>query len=251
MKNHSAIELEAPEKQYIFVGAIYSIICFFTLPFLLLLFSDGLHNDSRVLSWFEIAFHLMNLFVVGMLYKEFLEESLLNLQLNKDRAISVIAITVGLMLGIGLIWHFLYLFTGILGLELAAFGTVPLSEMDIFRLSGLVVLANPVFGTLCMVVVVPVVTCCLYYALGFGPFYNIRPWLGYLVVCAAVAFPRICCAVTFWDPYEELMLYLAQLPVHLVSCWAYKKTGTIWTPIIAHMIANLIACIAFLLAYKL
>lgn len=245
------VELEAPEKQYVITGAIYSIACFFSLPFLFLLVSDGFHNDIGALSWFEIAFHILNFVVIGKLFKEYLSDSLLALQLHKDTVITVTAITVGVMLGIGLLWHFLYLFTGNEALYLAAFGVIPLSEMDILTLSGHVVITNPVFGTLCMTLLVPVITGCLYYAIGFTPFYNIKPWLGYLVVSLAVAFPRICNAMTYWIPEEELVLYVAQLPVHLVSCWAYRKTDTVWTPIIAHMIVNLIGAVVLIVLYGL
>lgn len=243
------VELEAPEKQYVITGAIYSIVCFFSLPFLLLIFKTGFENDLKALSWFDIVFHLLNFAVVARLFKEYLSDSLLNMQLHKDEVISVVAISVGLMVGIGLAWHFLYLFCGIETFWLAGFGTVPASEMNLFTLSGQLVSVNPIFGTLCMVLLVPVTVSCLFYAIGFAPFYNIRPWLGYLMLCAAVAFPRICNALSGWVPEQQMVLYLAQLPVHLVACWAYKKTDTVWAPIIAHMITNLIASLAFIIMY--
>lgn len=243
------VELEAPEKQYVITGAIYSIVCFFSLPFLFFIFSTGFHDDFFALSWFEIAFHILNFIVIFRLFGEYLSDSLLNMQLHKDEFISVTAIAVGLMVGTGLIWHFLYLITGNELLSLAAFGTIPLSEMDILTLSGNVVYYNPIFGTLCMVALVPVVTSCLYYASGFVPFYNIRPWVGYLVLCFAVFFPRLCNIFSGWDSTTELVLYVAQLPVHLVACWAYKKTDTVWAPIAAHMITNVIASLAFIIFY--
>lgn len=251
MKTHLPVELEAPPVSHMIVGAIYSLVCFFSLPFLFLLFSGGFGDNLFALSWFEIAFHLLNFLVIFFLFREYLQDSLLNMQLNKDSFISVTAIAVGVMVIIGIVWHFLYLFTGFDVLYLAAFGTVPLSEMDILTLSGHVVVSNPIFGTLCLVLIVPVITGCLYYAIGFVPFFNIRPWLGYLAICAVVAFPRICNAVTLWDPVEETMLYIAQLPVHLTSCWAYQKTDTVWAPIAAQMIVNLIASVVLIAMYAL
>jgi hypothetical protein len=249
MKNMLRQELEAPEKQYVITGAIYSVACFFSLPFLMLLFKTGLENNLVALSWFDIAFHVLNFVVVFKLFREYLSDSLLTMQLNKDTFISVTAITVGVMVGIGIFWHFLYLFTGIEMLWLAGFGTIPMSEMNLFTLTGQLVCVNPVFGTLCMVALTPVTVSCLFYAIGFVPFYNIRPWLGYLVVCAAVAFPRVCNALSGWIPEQQVVLYLAQLPVHLIACWSYKKTDTVCAPIAAHMISNFIAGVVMNIVY--
>lgn len=249
MKFRTRIELEAPPVSHVIVSVIYSLICFFSLPFIFLLISNGYYNNLFALSWFEIAFHLLNFAVIFFLFREYLTDSLLNMQLHRESFISVTAIAVGLMIGFGIVGHFLFLFTGNQVLYLAAFGTLPLSEMDILTLSGHVVISNPIFGMLCMVLVVPVITSCLYYAVGFVPFYNIRPWLGYLVLCAVVAFPRICNAATYWDPVEEIALYVAQLPVHLTCCWAYQKTDTVWAPIVAQMITNLIAGIVLIVMY--
>lgn len=249
MRNMIQPELEAPEKQYVITGAIYSIACFFSLPFVFALFSGGLHDNVKALSWFEIVFHVLNFIVVVSLFREYLSDSLLNMQLNKEQVITFVAITAGLLLGIGLLWHFAYLFTGNELLVLAAFGTIPLSEMDILMLSCDVVYGAPLFGTICMVVLVPVITSCLYYAIGFAPFFNIRPWLGYLTLCFAVFFPRFCNIFSGWDTATELVLYAAQLPVHLISAWGYRKTNTLWTPIIAQMIANLAGCLLMIIFY--
>lgn len=249
MKNILRPELEAPEKQYVITGAIYSVVCFFSLPFIFMLFSGGLYDNLKAMSWFEIVFHMLNFVVVVSLFREYLSDSLLNLQLNKEQVITFVAITVGLLLGIGLLWHFAFLFTGNQLLSLAAFGTIPLSEMDILTLSGNVIYGAPLFGTICMVVLVPVITGCLYYAIGFAPFFNIRPWLGYLVLCFAVFFPRFCNIFSGWDTATELVLYAAQLPMHLISAWSFRKTNTLWTPIIAQMITNLAGCLLLIVFY--
>lgn len=242
-------ELEAPEKQYVITGAIYSIACFFSLPFILLLFKIGLENNPVALTWFDIVFHVLNFVIIFKLFKDYLSDALLNMQLNQDSFISVTAIAVGIMVGVGLVWHFLFLFTGHEALWLAGFGTIPMSEMNLFTLTGELVVYNPVFGTLCMVLLTPVTVSCLFYAIGFVPFYNIRPWLGYLVVCLAVAFPRVCNSLSGWVVEQQMVLYFAQLPVHLVACWAYKKTDTVCAPIAAHMITNLIASVVMNIVY--
>ena len=83
-------------------------------------------------------------------------------------------------------------------------------------------------------------------AIGFGFFYNIRPWLGWIMVCLAVAFPRLCCGATWWVPEQQWMLYISQLPMHLIACWAYRKMDTVWAPIGALAAVNLGSAILML-----
>lgn len=243
--------LERPETQVIGVTAVYSGICFFWLPFILLLMLDGLQDNIVVISWFEIVFHIVNFALIVGLFKEYLYDALDNLRLHRKVVIRTILIAIGLMLAVMELWFALLQRTQSGIFFLASFGTVPMSEMDLFSLSADVVCANPIFGTLSMVVLTPVTLSCIYYAVGFAPAYNVRPWLGYLVVAAVIAFPRICNATTFWDPTEQLISYLTHLPIQMIACWAYRRTDTIWTPIILHAATNLVACVVLIVMYAI
>lgn len=243
MFRRPAVELEAPPTSHMLCGAICSILCFFTLPFLLWRISDGFHHNPAILSWFEIGFHLLIFLIIYYLFREFLQDSLINMQLNREKFLQTVAIAAGCMLIVGLGWFLLFRYTGIEILALAAYGTFPLTELDVLVLGTDSVVANPIFATACMVLVTPVITGCLYYAIGFAFFYNIRPWLGWLVVCLATAFPRFCCGSTWWVPEQQMMLYISQLPMHLIACWAYKKMDTVWAPIGALAAVNLASSI--------
>lgn len=243
MFRRPAVELEAPPTSHMLCGAICSILCFFSLPFLLLMISEGFFDNYFVLSWFEIGFHLLIFLIIYFLFREFLQDSLLNMQLNRAEFIKTVATAAGWMLAVGLVWFVLYRYTGNNLLVVAAYGTFPLTELDALILGADSVTANPIFATACMVLVTPVITGCLYYAIGFAFFYNIRPWLGWITVCLAVAFPRICCGSTWWVPEQQWMLYIAQLPMHLIACWAYKKMDTVWAPIGALAAVNLISSV--------
>ena len=239
MFRRPAVELEAPPFSHVLCGAICSALCFFSLPFLLWRISDGFHNNAAVLSWFEIAFHLLIFSIIFFLFREFLQDSLLNMQLNRSEFLKTVAIAAGWMLVVGLGWFLLFRYTGNELLLVAAYGTFPLTELDVLLLSADAVVYNPIFSTACVVLVTPVITGCLYYAIGFAFFYNIRPWLGWIMVCLAVAFPRLCCGATWWVPEQQWMLYISQLPMHLIACWAYRKMDTVWAPIGALAAVNL------------
>lgn len=241
MFRRPAVELEAPPFSHVLCGAICSILCFFSLPFILWRISDGFYNNPFVLSWFEIGFHLLIFLVIFFLFREFLQDSLLNIQLNRTEFIKTVAIASGWMLVVGLLWFVLYKRTGNEMLFVAAFGTFPLTELDVLLLGADVVIANPIFATACMVLVTPVITGCLYYAIGFAFFHNIHPLLGWIMVCLATAFPRLCCGSTWWVPEQQWMLYISQLPMHLIGCWAYRKMDTVWAPIAALAAVNLTA----------
>lgn len=249
MRKKLPVLMDAPETQVIGVTALYSILCFFSLPFILLLLLGGFENNLTAISWYEIVFHVVNFAVMVGLFREYLQDSLDTLRICAKEVVHTIEIAVGLVVGVMLVWFALLRLTDWGMFYIASFGTVPMSEMDLFSLSADVVCANPIFGTLCMVVLTPVTVSCIYYAVGFVPAFNVRPWLGYLVVAAAIAFPRICNAVTYWDPAQQMVSYFAHLPIQLIACWAYRRTDTIWTPIILHAITNLLACGALILMY--
>lgn len=106
--------------------------------------------------------------------------------------------------------------------------SLPIVELDVFAFPRDWVQDVPLWATLCNLLLTPVTTACLFYATGFAPTANRKPWLAYLVVALVLLFPRACNAFNFDSLSIELILYLAQLPIHWAACWAYQKTDTIW-----------------------
>lgn len=251
MRKKMPMLLESPEPQVVGVTALFSILCFFSLPFILMLIMGGFQNNLLVLSWCEIAFHLFNFGVMVSLFKDYLQEALDMLRIHKQKILRTVAVAAVMILAVMILWFYLLSLTRWDIFYIASFGTVPMSEMDLFTLSADVVIANPVFGTLCMVVLTPVTLSCIYYAVGFVPAYNVRPWLGYIVVAAVIAFPRICNAITYWDATQQMVSYITHLPVQLIACWAYRRTDNVWTPIVLHAVTNLVACLLLILVYVL
>ena len=240
--------LDRPETPQIIGSLFYSIIAFFSLPFILLLFMQGSFSDPLVTSIIEIIYHVINCVVAVSIFRTYLVDSFLNVQADTKLFWSTVEICVAAMFiyfyGAGALLHS---DTDSL-LNVAALGTLPLAEMELFTFSGSLNGMNPIFGTICMVFVVPFATSCLYYATVFAPVCTRKPWLAYILMVVFLAFPRFCNGMTYWNPAEEVVLYLTQLPLHLLSCWAYQRTDTIWTPIAAHAIVNAIVCGLNLLA---
>lgn len=237
-------ELDSPGKQQIGVGIIYSVFAFFSMPFLVLLISGGGSSlDIKILSYLELAYHALNFCVFFGILRELLQDSWFMFRLNWKKMFSTIKFAVIAMVGVAYLWYLLYRVTGIELLSIAVYGTLPISEIDILLYSSDLAYCSPVIGLISMVLLSPFVIACAYYAIGFTPAFNVRPWLGYLVVAAVTAIPPICNASTYWDPTVEAVLYFSRLPLHLIACRAYHKTENIWTPIFCLMITNLIACL--------
>lgn len=238
---------DRPETPTVMAGFVYAILSFWTFPFLLLLLINDSLNNSTAVSWCEIAYHGINFVVVISLFRSYLADSFFNVEMNLKPFLRTMAVSVGLMIALVAGALAVYAISGSFAAYSLAFNTLPIAEMELFAMSGNLVYYNPIFGTICLVLIVPFTISLIYYATGFAPACNKHPLRGYLIVALVIAIPRILNAVTFWDPAEELTLYLSQLPFHLIACWAYQKTDTVWAPIFTHMAANLLASILILL----
>lgn len=250
MQKNFPTMLDRPETPQVIISVIYCLLAFFSLPFIMLLLMQGSFDNDAVRSGIEIAYHVINFLVAVFVYREYLGESFLNVQIDVKNFLKTVGICVALMFALA--WTMFRFFTA-LGSEMmltAAMGILPLAEVDLFTLSSWLVLTNPIIGTICLVILAPFTISCLFYSTVFAPICCNRPWLAYLVVALLIAFPRICNGMTYWNPTEELVLYLVQLPMHLMACWSYQKTDTVWAPIAVHASANLLASLLVLLFYR-
>lgn len=238
---------ERPEINNSIAALVYQVVAYYSIPFLLLLLLQGGRDGiKQVAAAVEIGYHGFNFFVALFIFREYLSDTSLSLKQDLKRCMSTIWISVGLIFVVSLVFY--NLFSGSFSLWwLSAHGSLPLTEVELFVLPKDVILTYPVLGTLCMVLLVPITVSCLYYGAVFAPVCYTRPILAYVAMTVFIAFPRYCNAVTFWDPTEQMILYITQLPLHLIACRAYQKTDSIWVPIAIHTIVNFFACALILL----
>lgn len=189
------------------------------------------------------------LFVTLWLFRHYLKDSFFNVQLNPKAFFKTVFLCTDIMLAYFIIFFELARHSNSENMLFAANGTLPLVEMEIFSLSSYLVTVNPVGGLISILIFAPVTMSCVYYASAFAPFCAKRPWLAYLMMAIVLAIPRILSSLTFWIWDEDLLLYFAQLPLHLIACYAYQKTDTVWAPIVLHTVANGISCLFFLLLF--
>lgn len=237
---------ECPSQFHVAAGIFYCGFSLISLPFLLLLFMFGSYDNYPVLVWCELIYHALNFVVMVLLYRRHFYDSFLQVELYPGRIIKNVLLC-ALVIVIAALEISRQAQRGGDSLSsLAIYGALPIVEIEMFALPDLILQVNPVFGVLCFVVFTPVTISCLYYGTVFAPICNRRPWLAYLVTAVVIFLPRLCNGLTHWVLEQQVMLYLCQLPIHMVACWSYQKNDTIWAPIGVHMTANLVGCTGWL-----
>lgn len=247
MKNLFPVMMDRPEKGASFGVIIWGVFCFLLLPSWVFFFMVGMWDDPVAMTWCEIVFNVANVFIIGFLYKNYFSDSTFMAKVNWQNIARIVAICVAIIFGVYFaVYHILSVFAS-QELLLTLLGMLPIAAADVYCLGSNVVYFNPLFGTLCMVLVAPFITCGFYYASTFAPICCSRPWLAYPVTAFVLALPRIASAMNYWDPTGEMILYFAQLPIHMLACWSYQKTDNVWTPIALHMVINLAGSLLILI----
>ena len=237
---------DQPEKKAIANGITYWIAAFLALPFVMILFTADIYNRHDWVIWFEIGYHALNFVATLVFFCGYLKESFFNVQLCFKSFISTVLICLVLVVFLKIAVFIAAAVTGMEFWASAALGSLLTSEMDLLYFSCDLPHFSPVYGTICLVFLAPVTTSCLYYACCFAPVCSTRRWGAYPVVALALLIPRLALALSVWTLSEELIIYALQLPVHLLLCWAYQKTDTIWAPITVIALSNLLIGLLFL-----
>ena len=230
-----------PQKYMPFVLGIYGIFSFFVFPFLLMpLFGAGLWETPKWIAWLEIVYHVLNGIIVASMLSECLKDGWFMLTLDRRSSVGHIALTVGLMAAVLLHQIFLLFVAGYP--IYYCFNGLPVVEKHVALTPYYLAEVHPIAGAISMVIFSPIAVCGLFYALSFAPLcVKEKPVLAYLSVVVITAIPFIIDILWRQDVELNIMMYVMQLPAHLIACWSYQKTDNIWTPIISLAIVNLLA----------
>lgn len=243
--------VDRPLTHRVMGGLAYNVVAFWTLPFLLLLLLAGSYRTVATDAGVEILYHLINCAVAVSILWRYMRDSYINVIACAEEIWAVVWRSALVIFAVaGVIFYACKFFLGDLA-NLGAYGMLPLFEVDLFVQSAIILEQYPILGALTAVLVGPVTVSCLYYACVFAPIASERPVLAYFAMAGFLAIPRICNALTFWQPEEELLLYLVQLPIHLLACRAYQKADTVWAPIALLALVNTVATVALLILFAL
>lgn len=228
--------LDCPEKAQVGVGIFYNFVSFFAIPFFAIFLIADL-PDPNFVSWFEAAFHILNLVVCVGLFREFLGDAVSMFWIQKEAHLAVLWRAILACCIIALVILFVPL------IQLLGLSSLPVTEGQILLFASDMIYYNPIMGFLCGVAISPIVVSCLFYAIGFAPAFNKKPWLGYVVVTALLAFFHIGNDSTAFDTMTELVAFAFQLPFHLIACWSFRRSDNICVPIITLAATNLLASV--------
>ena len=94
---------------------------------------------------------------------------------------------------------------------------------------------------LCTVVLAPVTEELLFRGLLFRGFYDRSPLAAYLISMTMFSMIHITGYIGFYPPKQLILCFLQYLPAGYCLNFAYRRSGTIAAPILAHMMINLAA----------
>ena len=234
---------DGPENGQSVAGVSYSTIPFLVLPFTLMLLTIG-SNSTRVYTGIEYVYQLINFAAVFFIYRTYLQDSWMNVSLAPSEVLTVSAIAASCIAVIYIGTSFAAYLELYPKANTVFFGILPMTGIELTMLPGDLVLFGGIPAVLLLVVLGPVITSCLFYASAFAPLCvaGKRFW-AYVSVAAMLAAPRIVTYFCVWGGWKEVALYLTQLPIHFLACWAYQKADTIWAPIFTHAMANAFSCV--------
>ena len=231
--------LDAPEGREIASGVAYWLFAFFFFPALLSL-STITSPYQPYEAWMEIGYHVLNFVLAIIFFFRYLKDSFLLVQVNPKGVFGTAAICAAIIIVLKLAAWFASLFFGNALFYNVTSGSLLTTEADLLFYSSGLLGAQPIWGTLCLVFLSPIATSCLLYAPIFAPLCSSRPWLAYLVMTLLLLLLNLSLAFCLWPLGEQMAIFLVHLPVHLIACWSYQKTDTIWTPIAVHTLSNLV-----------
>jgi len=231
MKRFFPIMNDDTEKGMHFALFAYWIFAFGVMPSWMPLFGDGFWDNLPVISWFEIAYHVINGVVIVIMLKTYLKDSFLNVQLDPKGFLKTVGFSVLAMLALAAGLRY--------GLGRGMTDIYPIKEMSVALTSGLLVKQQPIFGTICLSLFTPFAVVGLFYVSIFAPVCRRNRWLGYVVVTVLMAVP--CALDILWRGQASLiiLIFILQLPMHWIACWTYQKADTVWAPILTLAIFNL------------
>ena len=234
---------DTPETSQSIAGLSCGLFSFFLLPFTLTLFFFA-QNPYQVYMGLEYLYQGINFGLMFFVFRSYLRDSWLNVSIAPKQ---ILGVSLGAAAAIFGIYAF-YVGAGYFGLipqaNVIVLGAMPMTGFELMMLPGDLVLLGGIPATVFLTVLGPVITVCMFYTTVFAPLCGSgKRFVAYAALAVILAVPRIITSFAVWGGWKELPLYLTQLPIHLLACWTYQKTDTVWTPIFTLAIANLLSCI--------
>ena len=215
------ISLTPSEKR---TGLVYLAFNLLFLPLLISLAGAALALDTAQVN---IIYYMVNFAAVLWIFRKFLRGNLL---VALDRVFPVLWYAALAYLGQETIGE-------LLNALIYSINPAYINQNDATVAN--LVLRNPFFG-FCVVTVVPIAEETLYRGLVFRGLYDRSPMAAYLVSMAVFSAIHVTAYIGRVSPLHLALSFLQYLPAAYCLCFAYRRSGTILSPIFVHMAINAI-----------
>ena len=215
------------KKGQIIFGLCYIVVQMLILPLILSILNVLLHSPLTIAELNFVCF-AVNFIVLTVVYRNFLFASAQVIPKTFGR---YIGITVS---GFALYWLSSYLINILVYLLDPAFSNV--NDDSILEMVN----ESPELMWVGTVLLVPIAEELLFRGAIFGGLYRRNKVIAYTVSIIAFGLLHVLGYVGFYPPYRLLLCFLQYIPAGLFLSWAYAKSGTIFSPILIHMVINFI-----------
>lgn len=227
---------DCPKGSQIAVGGLYWVVYQIVLSFILSLMIASLHFDGRDFHYLLIAYYIVNLLMVLLIFRKYLIDSFWAAKLDPKGFFSSVGLGLAVLVVLEIPILLFHHFAG----DFLQYTPLPIAEPLLGNPVSVWLPLDPLLIGALMVFAAPVVTGCLYYAVGFAAAAQERPWLGYLIVALLSAIPAVLLITSYGhDVARAAIIYASTLPFHLCACWVYQRTDSIWGPILFHAVTNI------------
>ena len=220
-----AVTLNSKEQLW---GFLYLLFELFALPVLL----DGLNSllpAPLPAGWLNFLYFSLNFIFVVYLFRSFLRRSLIQTGKDMGKFLWVTALSFG-------VYYVCNLLLGIV-IRLLAPDFANLNDgsiaMQIDSNATLMVIGTAIF--------VPIAEELLHRGLVFGCLYKKNPVAAYLFSAILFSAIHIMGYAGVYSLPHLAIAFVQYLPAGWILAWAYRKSGSIFSPILIHAMVNILA----------
>lgn len=227
MSNSPKLAVSMNDKERIW-GFLYLLAELFALP-------AALEAMNRLLpaplpdAWLNFLYFALNFIFTCFLFRSFLRRCLARIGKNTGDFLLVTAAGFGIYYLCNLVLNSLIL--------LLAPDFANLNDSNIAQQVG----SNMPIMFIGTAILVPVAEELLHRGLVFGSLYGRNPYIAYIFSASLFSAIHILGYVMVYPLPHLLLAFLQYLPAGLVLAWAYRKSGSIFSPILIHAAVNALA----------
>ena len=212
-------------------GFVYLLLSLLVMPYLLQ-YLNGLLPLPLSKVWFNFIQFALNFCFVFWIFADFFKRSLVYISHNIPDFL--LAVSGGLVAYFASSWGLSLLIRLI---------TADFSNLNDSSIAGMAQ-DNFTISLVSTVFLVPLAEETLHRGLIFGSLYPKNHWLAYLVSTAVFAVIHIVGYIGIYGPLELALAFLQYIPAGLVLAWAYRKSGSIFAPVLIHTVINAVGMLS-------